>query len=137
MILPTISLWQPYASLIFARVKRFETRDFRPPAKYIGGDIGIHAAKRPHSQCGVSEGLDALSRETFGADYPTALPRGAFLGSVRLVSVHTVESMRDDISEEDWLAGNWEDGRFCWLLDDENYCPFPMKGNQSWWGVAV
>lgn len=137
MILPTISLWQPYASLIFVRVKCFETRSFAAPAKYVGDDIGIHAAKRPHRHCGVSDALDGLCRETFGSDYALALPRGSFLGSARLVSVHTVESMRDDISHEDWLAGDWTDGRFCWLLDQLNECPFPMRGQQGWWGVAI
>jgi len=41
-----ISLWQPWASLIAAGLKPYETRDWFPPAKLIGQKIAIHAAKK-------------------------------------------------------------------------------------------
>lgn len=41
-----ISLWQPWASLIAAGVKPFETRDWAPSRALIGQRIAIHAAKK-------------------------------------------------------------------------------------------
>lgn len=41
-----ISLWQPWASLIAAGVKAYETRSWAPPRELIGKPIAIHAAKR-------------------------------------------------------------------------------------------
>ena len=44
-----LSLWQPWASLIAAGVKKVETRHW--PTAYRG-PIAIHAAKRLESDCG-------------------------------------------------------------------------------------
>ncbi len=41
----TISLWQPYASLIAAGEKTIETRGWAPPKGVMGQRIAIHAAK--------------------------------------------------------------------------------------------
>jgi activating signal cointegrator 1 len=41
-----ISLWQPWASLIAAGAKPFETRSWAPPRELIGQPIAIHAAKK-------------------------------------------------------------------------------------------
>lgn len=41
-----ISLWQPWASLIAAGAKPFETRHWAPPRELIGSTIAIHAAKK-------------------------------------------------------------------------------------------
>jgi hypothetical protein len=42
-----ISLHQPWASMIAAGIKRFETRAYPPPKSFeIGGWIAIHAAKK-------------------------------------------------------------------------------------------
>lgn len=41
-----ISLWQPWASLIAAGVKPFETRHWAPPRELIGTTIAIHATKK-------------------------------------------------------------------------------------------
>lgn len=41
-----ISLWQPWASLIAAGLKPFETRHWAPPRNLIGQTIAIHAAKK-------------------------------------------------------------------------------------------
>ena len=47
----TISLWQPYASLIAAGVKTIETRGWAPPKRLMGQRIAIHAA-RDHGNVG-------------------------------------------------------------------------------------
>jgi hypothetical protein len=140
-LVPCLTLWQPYASLIFTRppAKQFETRGFRYPAYMEGGRLAIHSALRPLSQCGVSSGLDALCREIFGPEYARTLPRGVLLGTVRLGASAPVEEYRDDISDEDWLAGDWTDGRYCWPLFDQDALdpPRPMRGKQGWSKVAL
>lgn len=46
--LPTLTLWQPWASLITPlAIKTIETRSWAAPEKLIGQYIGIHAAARP------------------------------------------------------------------------------------------
>ena len=42
----TITLWQPWASLIADGVKQYETRSWKPPWHLVGKRIAIHAAKR-------------------------------------------------------------------------------------------
>jgi hypothetical protein len=41
-----ISLWQPWASLIAAGLKPYETRNWAPAPSMIGQTIAIHAAKK-------------------------------------------------------------------------------------------
>jgi hypothetical protein len=45
-MIDSISLWQPYASLIAIGAKPFETRHWSPPANLIGKRVAIHAAAR-------------------------------------------------------------------------------------------
>lgn len=77
--LRTISLWQPFASLIFARKKKHETRSFRAIARHDGERIVIHAAKKMLPAELLSPELHALCVETFGPDYREILPRGVLL----------------------------------------------------------
>lgn len=134
-----ITLWQPYASLIFTRHKAFETRGFRYPARLEQQTLAIHAAKRPLAQCGVSTALDGLCRQVFGEGYGETLPRGALLGTVRLDGCYTTDEMRDDISQSDFDAGDWTAGRFAWLLQDVMPfpAPRPMNGKQGWSTVEI
>ena len=46
MLIPCVSLHQPWASLVAVEAKTVETRGWAPPQHYIGQTIGIHAAKR-------------------------------------------------------------------------------------------
>src|SRR4051794_23151938 len=43
LVLPAITLWQPWACLIEIGAKRYETRSRPPPRKLIGQRIAIHA----------------------------------------------------------------------------------------------
>lgn len=82
---PTISLWQPWASLVAAGAKRFETRSWAPPAGLIGKRIAIHAAKKPVFP--IVCGLDNLTLEAIERAlgvltdpcWPARLPMGAVL----------------------------------------------------------
>lgn len=142
--LPIISLWQPYASLIFAKlpgeanfVKKHETRGFKPPLKYVGGFIGIHATAKFPATKDIPEDLHELCMDVFGCSYNHTLPRGAIIGAVRLSGALPTESVTP--WDEDRIAGDWSHGRFAWPLSDVTPfpAPIPAKGKQGWWKFPI
>lgn len=132
--LPIISLWQPWASLVFERVKRHETRGFMPPAKYVGREIGIHATATFPSLKNISEELHELCLETWGCNYNHSLPQGVILGTVYLFAAMPTE-ICTPANDGDRIAGDWSPGRFAWLLNEPSKlpAPIPAKGKQGWW----
>lgn len=141
--LPVISLWQPYASLAFAKiegrfVKQNETRGRRPPQKYVGQRVGIHAtAKFPPLKL-ISEELHELCMDVFGCSYNHSLPQGALLGTVILGPAFATDAYAP-ASDEGRIAGDWTRGRFAWpLVSPEKFePPIPAKGAQGWWFADV
>lgn len=135
---PIISLWQPYASLIFAGAKLHETRGYKPPLKYVGGFIGIHAtAKFPPAKL-IGEELHELCMDVFGCSYNYSLPQGAILGVARLSGgLSTNEAKPAD--EADLAAGDWTADRYAWPLSDiiKLEKPIPAKGKQGWWKYPI
>jgi hypothetical protein len=136
--LPVISLWQPWASLIFAGVKKHETRGFEPPLKYVGGYIGIHATAKFPAAKHISEELHELCLDTFGRSYNYTLPLGAVLGAARL-SGALPTGAAPPASLADYIAGDWTPGRFAWPLSDIIKFPaaIPAKGKQGWWKLEI
>ena len=139
--LPVISLWQPWASLVFAKlpgesehVKRHETRDYPPPLKYVGGYIGIHSTAKFPASKEISEELHELCLDVFGCNYNHSLPFGSILGVVRISSALATATAQP-ATENDRIAGNWNAGRFAWPLSDITSfaAPLPAKGAQKWW----
>lgn len=57
-----LTIWQPWATLIAARAKRYEFRTWRMPRALIGVDVAIHAAARPMREAEIVEILEALDR---------------------------------------------------------------------------
>jgi hypothetical protein len=132
--LPIISLWQPYASLVFERIKRHETRTRPPPLKYVGGFIGIHATVSIRPLKTVSEELHELCMDVWGCGYHYTLPRGVILGTVRLSGgFSTTEGQ--PANNDDRICGDWSPGRFAWPLSEitKFATPIPAKGFQGWW----
>lgn len=132
--LPVISLWQPYASLIFSGVKLHETRKFRPPVKYVGGYIGIASTAKFPPMKKIGEELHELCMEVFGCGYNQSLPFGCLLGAVRISAGLPTDS-HTPANDDDRVAGDWSPGRFAWPLSDVTpfAIPLPMKGKQGWW----
>lgn len=131
-----ISLWQPWASAIAMKLKRFETRGWKCPDSLIGQPLAIHAAMKkdwacrlrwvqhrcsldPHSK--PPEDLAEEQRREIAAaikEYD-ALPRGAILCLVRVNRCWKVEELLQtpdemQFGELDW--GNYDEGRFAWEL---------------------
>lgn len=133
--LPVISLWQPWASLIFTGDKKHETRAYRPPAKYIGRRIAIHAAKKAVQT--LTLGLELLCEREFGSRGVWSLPRGAIIGTARLVQAYETDEPFVNTDQIDRICGDWSPGRFAWLLKDVEKldAPLPAKGKQGWWQI--
>ena len=135
--LPCISLWQPYASLLFVVGecrKVHETRGFKLPDRYLGERVAIHAAQRLQ----VTPELDAICIEAFGPNYRRELPRGEVVGSVHFDSWIVTDYVKP-ASEADRAAGDWTPGRYAWEASDPIKLEKsePVRGRQSWFRVSV
>jgi hypothetical protein len=141
--MPAISLWQPFASLWVVtspRLKWHETRHWRPPARYIGRRILVHAAKTREGLRDIEDGDDLaiLCRSRFGDGWRTTLPFGGFIGSITLAAA--VPSPPDDDtpgparSSADFICGNWGPNRYGWLGEEPDAWPCkPARGQQGFW----
>jgi hypothetical protein len=131
---PAITLWQPYASLIFTGDKRHETRSFRLPRKHWNQWVAIHAAKR---QPELKVGLDPLARRSLGQDYFRHAPRGAVLGIVLFGEPEVTDGFHPVAPSS--LCGDYSPGRYLWPV--RRYCalvkPIPMRGRQGWFTVDL
>jgi hypothetical protein len=144
-----ITLWQPYASLIAAGVKHYETRGWKPPQAMIGKRIAIHAALRDADDLlkGAkrlpSEVVEVIGNALLSAGFGEVealenwnrLPRGAVVATAIIDIVHRAEDIRSTLSAEELAVGDWDDGRFGWLLRDVQQLttPIPAKGFQRIW----
>lgn len=122
--IPTISLWQPWASFIAIGVKPYETRHWRPPARFIGQRIGIHAAKRRTERSDF-----AWWQKVAGPSVP--LPEGAIVCTAILRAVFA--TLDHGEIEDDY--GDYSAGRFAWHLTDVQPLipPVPATGRQGFW----
>jgi hypothetical protein len=127
-----ISLWQPWASAIWLRWKRIETRHWSTDYR---GPLAIHAAKRWTREerefwadmCEV-EGFDADAHE---------MPFGAVICTVCLVDVKPTEQLIGSISEQEERWGNYGPGRFGFVFEGLQRLPrpVPFKGMQGFFDV--
>lgn len=135
-MIPAISLWQPWASLIFTGDKKHETRAYVFPLKYAGERIAIHAAKALPKERDVNLGLSLLCEREFGGNWRSQVPRGAIIGTIRLTNTILItERTCPDIADK--LAGDWTPGRFAWAFEEPIKLrdPVPWKGKQGWFFI--
>lgn len=132
----TITLHQPWASLIAYGHKRFETRGWRT---HYRGPIAIHAGKQ----------IDRQAVLMIARDYPSIwreispLPTGVILATAELVECWEITENRSlrlegimravPLSEE--YFGDYSPGRYAWELADVRQLtePIPAKGQLSLW----
>lgn len=146
-----ISLYQPFASLVVAGLKQYETRSW--DTKYRG-PLLIHATK---TMPGWAKGF-AQSDQVISALWRKGLrfedlPMGAIIGSADLINtvrtdlwlagrMKLVDDVNDQI-EEDWreeyLFGNYDEGRFAWELTNPVLfdTPIPARGSQGFWNFDL
>lgn len=137
--LPTITLWQPWASLVTLGIKTIETRSWAAPERLIGQRIGIHAAARPpigrvgtYEVCRLMDGSYEAWSYTADDLHPGLtsvvarhpLPLGVLLGTVRLTAcVPMVECIPP---QNEWREP-WD------ILTLE---PWPIRTAWRGWGSA-
>lgn len=139
---PVISMWQPYASLLFAWdrergkfAKVFETRGFKLPGRLIGQRVAIHATKRFAPEAAITPELNDLCYDVFGCSYNHSLPRASIIGVVTFRASLETASERHRQPSTEIAAGDWSDGRWAWpvMSADPLATPVPAKGKQGWW----
>lgn len=130
----TLTMIQPWASLIALGAKHFETRHWTTSYR---GLIAIHAGKALEYDRGDRRFLSALARA--GIHDPEALPRGAVLAIHWLGGIYHTEDVRDraDLMRGDEvLFGNFADGRSAWDVGRQVYAfetPVQARGQQGLW----
>lgn len=128
----TLTLWQPYASLIADGLKQYETRSWS--TKYRGVML-IHSSKKWDGTLKAERDHLARTHPALSHYWNLDLPLGCIVVAVELVKVHRVEDIRDELSELERAVGNYADKRFAWemkvvKIPDE---PIPAKGQQGLW----
>jgi hypothetical protein len=129
-----ITIWQPYANLILAGLKRYETRTWSTNYR---GKLVIHAGSGGGArERKVIEMIRAQLPEH--AAVVSALKNGVALGTVELVAVHPCTALI--VSPLEREVGNW-DSKFAWELADPVWFeqPIATRGFQGlWdWGRAI
>jgi hypothetical protein len=137
----TITVWQPWATLIALREKWNETRGW--PTKHRG-PLAIHAAKKiDYEACEHPLIKSVLAKHGYSAKN---LPTGAIVAKCNLIGCHEVMSvdfgiatlMTDDfkkVAGNEFEFGFYERGRFAWELGNVERLvePIPAKGQQGLW----
>jgi hypothetical protein len=142
----TISLLQPWASLVATGAKKIETRSW--PTKYRGL-LAIHASKGwgPDQSvllsCWEIQGglaplvgmpLDFKGKSWHGVK-EEHLPRGFIIATCILVDCIRTDDLTQAQIGTDRPFGDFSLGRFAWLLEDVKVLPepIPAKGKLGLW----
>lgn len=135
MKVKAITLYQPWASLIMAGAKRFETRSWCTEYR---GLLVIHAGKTLEVDTGNRQFMTHLAAANIG-DW-RKLPLGAALGVVNLVGCWRARSVIPHVSAQE-LAFGFFDGedRKAWELRNPVAFaqPVPMRGQQGLWEYTL
>ncbi|MEZ2226612.1 MAG: ASCH domain-containing protein [Microcoleus sp.] len=118
-----ITLHQPWASLVAAGKKHYETRSW--PTNYRG-PIAIHAGKKLEQDQSLLGLLEVPL---------SSIPLGAIVAIAELTDciLMTKEFILKQSSFEQYL-GCWEEGRYAWKLENVRAIgPIPATGKQGLW----
>jgi activating signal cointegrator 1 len=144
MNLPCLSLWQPWASVIFLldergmQLKKDETRHWETNVR---GRIAIHAAKSLEGRKDFTdeELPEPLSWYDNCIMRRKQMPLGCILGTVEIIACHKTETIRARRSEEQLRWGNYADGRYAFELKNPELLaiPIPYVGRQGFFRVEL
>lgn len=137
----TITLWQPWASLVAIGAKKIETRSW---ATNYRGPIAIHAAKKdPHAiirklpteiQQAVFESI--CKHYGIQAGALLKMKTGAVIATCNLADcVLITPEFTDTLSEQEITFGDYTPGRWAWILEDVKPLDksVPAVGKQRLW----
>lgn len=139
-----LSLWQPWASLLAAGVKRYETRSWSTMHR---GILVIHAAKHWSQELEnliQTEPLESRIKRLgyhSAAGFRARAPFGAIVGVVRLRACVRTDTIDETLSAAglaplsslERALGNYAPGRFAWQTDHWRALPepIPLRGRQG------
>lgn len=149
MKMAALTLWQPWATLIAAGVKRIETRSWRPPATVLHRPLAIHAGATIVPQKDIEDTeLEAAIIDLMGPDWRTTIPTSAVLCTVKVVNSYRTAGYLDDGYVRVWDGakylktktdpyGDFSSDRWLWILRDVRPMDpiFPVGGHQGVWTV--
>ena len=127
-----LTIHEPWASLIMAGLKRFETRGRKTNVR---GPLAIHAALKPMSE----EGIKLAEKYGITPKY------GMVIGTVELAyclsiasedkAVYPNAGFAIQINKQEQEFGWFEKGRFAWRMKvlEKFETPIPAKGQQGFW----
>ena len=125
--LNAITLHQPWASLVAAGKKHYETRSW---ATDYRGPIAIHAGKKFHEDKNLTSLLE-IELNLF----ESTIPLGAVVAIAQLTDciLMSQEFINEQSSFEQYL-GLWEPGNYAWKLENVRaIAPIPATGKQGLW----
>jgi hypothetical protein len=128
----TITLHQPWTSLITEGFKRYETRSWSTPYR---GLLAIHAGKKWDDELRDIAGDLAERFPELSKYIQHTPPLGAVLGICRLVHCCETKAVRNGLSKLERAVGDYGDGRFAWKLQllEVFETPIPAAGAQKLW----
>ena len=129
----TLSLLQPWASLVVMGLKKIETRSWRTSHR---GELLIHASLGRKGALLANEQPFTKYIKGF-----SSLPFGAIIGKVILDDVVPVEQLyysdatMNKLTLEEKAFGDYTKGRYAWILSEpEQFSkPIPVKGGLGLW----
>ncbi len=132
----TLSLLQPWATLVVMGVKQIETRSWSTAYR---GPLLIHASKGKAGEIFAQEAPFKKYIPNF-----KQLPFGYIIGKVTLTDVirigtgtlvHTNDEMMNKLTMEEKAFGNYTPGRFAWILQDAVAFKTPLgaRGSLTLW----
>ena len=148
MQIRVLTLWEPYATLIFKKMpgssqacKQIETRTWKTAHR---GMLGIHAAKRwgPEQRRFAQHPIVAEALQG-----QTEFPLGCLLGLVTLSGIGEIvdaDKILFDgavfiVKEPELSLGEFSTSRYAWFLDNPVRFdkPFPVPGFQRLWTLEL
>lgn len=132
VMMPGVTLWQPWAASVIYGPKNYENRTWRPPAAIVGTRIFIQASKRQPELPDWEEWEEVAElARSWGQDVPPfrqrSLDFGAIIGTALVTGVL-------DLRRATSMPDPWVSGPFAWALADKRPCvPIPCKGAQGIW----
>src|SRR5262245_57414431 len=122
----TLSILQPFATLIVLGAKRLETRSWRTSRR---GRIGIHASRALSREARrlCDEEPFRSTLEAAGLTDPDDLPLGVLLGTAELIACTSVDDLNlDALGAAELAFGDFRPGRWAWELRQPEVLPAPV-----------
>jgi hypothetical protein len=147
ILLPALTMTQPWATLVACGAKRIETRSWTTSQR---GWLAMHAAKAfppdarqfaasPLVQAALITAGWACQTEDSSMNHLWQFPRGQVLALVRLVSVVRLPSPDLLLNEQERAFGHYADGRYAWIFAEVHPLPSPVpaRGTLGLWRWPV